>query len=172
MALERSTKNRQSAVCLEVTLHGCDAPPPCACACSPCAASLPCANSPCACSPSTTAVNISIGDAPPPPISSGQPTLQLPVNPKRELHIFSVFTPGRTSLRGVTLAINKTALVRRFHKKPAGSSVFFRFYCMDDLLSEPNRWRFWFDLVPVQPPTGPDIEPGRPSVHGLIGLNR
>jgi hypothetical protein len=48
--------------------------------------------------------------------------------------------------------------VRRFVKKPAGSAGFFRFDCTNDLLSEPDRWRLWFDLLPVQPPvrSGPN----------------
>jgi hypothetical protein len=42
--------------------------------------------------------------------------------------------------------------VHRFRKKPAGLTGFFRFNCTDGLLSEPDRCRLWFGLLPVEPP--------------------
>lgn len=43
-------------------------------------------------------------------------------------------------------------LVHRFYKKTSDSTGFYRFNCMDDLLSEPNWYRLWFDLLLVRPP--------------------
>jgi hypothetical protein len=37
-------------------------------------------------------------------------------------------------------------------KKPASSTGFYRSDYMDGLLSEPDRYTLWFDLLSVKPP--------------------